>query len=113
MDCCFAVHRNLGPGLLESIYEICLEHEFKKRGLAYQRQLMLPVHYDGIELDAGLRLDFLVEDEIVLELKAVESLLPLHQAQLLTYLKLTNKHLGLLINFNTALLKQGFKRVIL
>lgn len=101
------VHRVLGPGLLESAYEECLCHELDLRGLPYERQKPLPVVYKGVHLDAGYRLDVLVENRIVLELKAVEALLPIHEAQLLTYLKLGGWQVGLLINFNVEVLKEG------
>ncbi len=110
IGCAIKVHRTLGPGLLESTYEVCLVHELKRAGLTVERQVPLPVIYDGIQLDAGYQLDVLVEDTIILELKSVESILPIHEAQLLTYLKLANKKLGLLINFNVTLLKNGIKR---
>ena len=113
VDSAFAVPRTLGPGLLESVYEVCLAHELTKRGLKIERQVMLPVVYDEIRLDAGLRLDMVVEDCLVVELKAIESLLPIHKAQLLTYLKLSGYRLGLLINFNVLLIKDGIQRVIL
>jgi GxxExxY protein len=109
----FNVHKNLGPGLLESVYEACLCHELGKRGVAFQRQLALPVVYDGVQLDAGLRLDLLVTDCLVVELKAAEKTNPLFEAQLLTYLKLTGMRLGLLINFNVPLIKDGIRRVAL
>ena len=112
IGCAIKVHRALGPGLLESTYEVCLVHELKKAGLKAERQISLPVIYDGIQLDAGYQLDILAEDTIILELKSVENLLPIHEAQLLTYLKLANKKLGLLINFNVTLLKNGIKRKI-
>jgi GxxExxY protein len=111
IEAAFRVHRQLGPGLLESVYEICLCHELSKLEVAYQRQLALPVIYDGIRIDAGLRLDLLVENCVVVELKAVEGLLPVHEAQILTYLKLSEHRLGLLINFNSARLKEGLKRI--
>ncbi len=113
VDAAFAVHMALGPGLLESVYEVCLVHELKKRGLNVERQVSLPVVYDNIHLDAGLRLDLLVENRVIVELKAVETLLPVHKAQVLTYLKLSGYRLGLLINFNTALIKQGIQRIAL
>jgi GxxExxY protein len=113
LDAAFAVHSKLGPGLLESIYEICLEYELQRRGLKVQRQVRVPVVYDEVQLDAGLTLDLLVEDLVIVELKAIEGLLPIHQAQLLTYLKLTGIRLGLLINFNVSYLKNGIKRLIL
>lgn len=100
----------MGPGLLESAYEVCLEHELRKAGLKVERQVPLPVTYDGIKLNCGYQLDLLVEGKIIIELKAIESIMPIHEAQLLTYLKLTGLKLGLLINFNVALLKNGIKR---
>ncbi len=113
MDAAFKVHRALGPGLLESVYEICLCHELAKQNVPFEKQLSLPVVYDGIRLDAGLRLDLLVADVVIVELKAVERMSPLYEAQLLTYLKLSGKRLGLLINFNAPVLKDGFKRLVL
>ena len=113
LDAAIDVHRNLGPGLLESIYEICLEKEIKYRGLEVRRQVELPVFYKGEKLDSNFRLDLIVEDKVIIELKTVEKLLPVHIAQVLTYLKLSDNRLGLLINFNEALLKDGFKRIIL
>jgi GxxExxY protein len=113
MDAAFKVHRALGPGLLESVYEICLCHELSKQDIPFARQLSLPVVYDSIRLDAGLRLDLLVADVVIVELKAVETISPLYEAQLLTYLKLSGKRLGLLINFNAPMLKDGFRRLVL
>jgi GxxExxY protein len=113
VDAVFKVHSALGPGLLESVYEICLAHELHLRGLKFERQVTSSVVYEGLKLDAGLRLDLLVEDSVVIEIKAVEILTPVHKAQLLTYLKLSNHRLGFLINFNTAVLKEGLKRIIL
>jgi GxxExxY protein len=113
VDAAYRVHRTLGPGLLESVYEVCLAHELRKRGLSIQRELVLPVLYDGIRLDAGLRLDLLVNDTVIVELKAAECLLPIHRAQVLTYLKLTNHRLALLINFNVPLIKDGIERIAL
>ena len=107
------VHRHLGPGLLESAYEECLCHELCLRGLRFKRQVDLPVCYKGILLDCGYKMDVIVEDQVVLELKALQSLLPIHDAQLLTYLKLSGKHVGLLINFNSPLLSHGIKRFVL
>ena len=106
------VHRNTGPGLLESTYEKCLEHELHLRGIQAASQVFLPVIYKGIELDAGYRIDLLVEESIILELKAVESLNRNHTAQILAYLKLSGKRLGLLINFNVPQLIQGVKRLV-
>ena len=107
------VHRHLGPGLLESAYEECLCHEFCLRRLSFQRQIDLPVEYKGLKLNCGYKIDVIVQDEVILELKAVEKLLPIHQAQLLTYLKLAQKRIGLLINFNVPLLTQGIIRRVL
>ena len=112
IDAAMSVHTELGPGLLESIYETCLCYELNKRGLKVLKQVSLPVHYDNLELDSGFRLDLLIEDDVIVELKSVETLLPIHHAQLLTYLKLSNKHVGLLINFNTVHLKDGIKRMV-
>jgi len=105
------VHRATGPGLMESVYEQCLCYELSQRGLHFQRQVELPVKYKGIKLDCGFRMDMVVEDAIVLELKTVDELLPIHSAQLLTYLKLSGKRLGLLINFNEPVLKRGLRRL--
>ena len=105
------VHRELGPGLLESAYEACLSYEFEQRRLRFKRQVPLPVIYKHMRLDCGYRLDFVVENLIILELKTVEKLLPVHEAQLLTYLKLSGIHLGLLLNFNEATLRAGVKRI--
>jgi len=113
LDAAFDVHRKLGPGLLESVYECCVCHELAKRKIAFQRQLSLPVEYDEIQIDAGLRLDIVVANEVIAEIKAVENILPVHEAQLLTYLKLTGMRLGFLINFNVPLLKNGIKRIVL
>jgi GxxExxY protein len=107
------VHRELGPGLLESAYEECFCHELHLRGLNFLRQVELPVTYKGIKLDCGYRLDVLVEDAVVVELKSIEQILPIHQAQLLTYLRLAGKKVGLLINFNVAVLKNGIVRRVL
>ncbi len=101
------VHRALGPGLLESAYEECLCRELNLRGLAFQRQVPLPVEYKGVKLDCGYRLDLVVQDAVILEQKCVEHVLPVHEAQLLTYLKLTAKHVGIIINFNVATLVRG------
>jgi GxxExxY protein len=107
------VHRVLGPGLLESAYEECLCHELRLRGVAFERQRPLPVAYKGIKFDCGYRLDLLVADAVVVEIKAVESIAPIHEAQLLTYLKLGSWKLGLLINFNVPVLKDGIRRRVL
>ena len=105
------VHRYLGPGLLESTYENCLCREFSDRDITFERQVPLPVVNKGLKLDCGYRLDFLVENEVVVELKAVTQLEKIHEAQLLTYLRLTGKKLGLLLNFNVLLMKHGIKRM--
>lgn len=112
LDCSIEVHRNLGPGLLESVYEVCLCRELSLKGIKFQRQVLLPVNYKGEKLDADYRIDILVEDEIIIELKSVEQMNPVYEAQLLTYLKLANKKLGLLINFNVPRLIDGFKRML-
>jgi GxxExxY protein len=106
------VHRTLGPGLLESAYEMALAHELTLGGLAFERQRPMPLKYKGILLDCGYRIDFVVEGKLIVEIKAVAEVLPIHQAQLLTYLKLEQKPLGLLINFNVTTLKSGIKRVV-
>ena len=112
VDSAMKVHTALGAGLLESTYEICLIHELRKRRYNVESQLALPVVYDGIKLDAGCRIDLLVENAVIVELKAVERFLPIHEAQLLSYLKLSDKRLGLLINFNVVHLKNGLRRIV-
>jgi len=107
------VHKTIGPGLLESAYEECLAYELRLRKLDFERQVALPVTYKGVRLDCGYRLDFLVEKAVVLELKAVETVEPIHEAQVLTYLKLGGWTVGLLINFNVPVLKHGIKRIVL
>ena len=107
------VHRVLGPGLLESAYEQCLCHELSLRGISFQRQVPLPVKYKGILLDCGYRIDLIVADEVILELKCVDKIIPVHEAQLLTYLKLSGKRVGLLINFNSEVLRTAIKRMVL
>jgi GxxExxY protein len=107
------VHRELGPGLLESVYESCLVYELSEANISIKTQLTLPIAYKNMTIENGLRLDVLVEDELIVELKSVETLLPVHQAQLFTYLKLTKKRLGLLINFNVTVLRNGIKRLVL
>ena len=104
------VHRELGPGLMESAYEECLCHELSLRRLSFQRQVPLPVHYKKVNLDCGYRMDLVVENTVIVELKAVETLQPVHEAQLITYLKLSTKPVGLLINFNVPVLKDGIVR---
>ena len=113
VDAAVAVHRALGPGLLESVYEACLDHELGSRGIDVRRQVRLPVEYKGVRVDAGLRLDLVVQDCVIVELKAVEDIAPVHKAQVLTYLKLTGHRLGLLINFNVPLVRDGIQRIIL
>jgi GxxExxY protein len=113
VDAAYVVHNTLGPGLLENIYEVCFCHELTKRHRSYHRQVVVPIVYDGITFDEGLRLDVLVEELIICELKAVEKMNPVFTAQLLTQLKLTGKRLGFLVNFNVPLIKYGIKRVIL
>jgi GxxExxY protein len=104
---CIEVHRQLGPGLLESAYEECLAHELSLRRMVFRRQVQIPVRYKGLRLDCAYRMDFVVEEKVVLELKAVAALLPIHEAQLLTYMRLTHRPFGLLINFHTYRLSQG------
>ena len=106
------VHRHLGPGLLESTYEACLRKELTLRGIAHQYQVPVPVEYKGLDLDCAYRLDLLVEDLVIVELKSVDRLDKIHEAQLLTYLRLTRRWLGLLINFNVVVLKNGIKRLV-
>ncbi|MEY4484254.1 MAG: hypothetical protein RL693_1706 [Verrucomicrobiota bacterium] len=108
----YTVHKTLGPGLLESVYEICLAHELQMMGHQVRRQQGLPVYYDGIKVEAGLRLDLIVDDTVIVEIKAVETMHPVFKAQLFTYLKLTGKQLGLLINFNVELIKDHIRRVV-
>jgi GxxExxY protein len=113
VDCAYKVHRAVGPGLLECIYEACFCHELTKRVIHYRRQVQVPLIYDGITLPEGLRLDVLVDELLVCELKSVESIIPLFVAQLLSQLKLTHKSLGFLINFNVPVIKEGIRRIIL
>ena len=113
IECSINVHKELGPGLLESTYEACLEYELLKKDLKVERQKELPVIYKGIEINCGYRIDLLVEDLIIVELKSIDRVEPIHIAQILTYMKLSKRQLGLLINFNVKLLKTGIKRIIL
>ena len=106
------VHRHLGPGLLESTYEECLCEELLLRGIPFHRQISLPVTYKGKKLDAGYRIDVLVNNEVVVELKAIDAILPIHEAQTLTYMRLGNWHVGLILNFNVTILKKGIKRLV-
>jgi GxxExxY protein len=108
----YAVHSHLGPGLLESVYEKCLAHALRRRGSVVQRQLVLPIDFEGLRVSSGLRLDMLVNDCVVVEIKAASVLLPVHKAQLLTYLKLSGHRVGLLINFNVPVIKNGITRVV-
>ena len=112
VDAAMKVHSALGPGLLESAYEACLKHELEKRGLKADQQVCLPVVYDGVKIDLGYRLDLLVENKIIVELKVVERLTSIHEAQLLSYLKLSGKKIGLLTNFNVVRLRDGIKRIV-
>ena len=113
VDAAYKIHSNLGPGLLETVYEACFVHELNRRGLKFERQVVLPVVYEGMRLDAGLRLDLIVENCVVVELKAVEQTQPVHAAQVLTYLKIAGKRLGLLINFNVPVIRDGIQRIAL
>lgn len=113
IGCALEVHRNLGPGLLESTYEQCLAYELKRVNIAFKIQHPLPVKYKEIKINCGYRVDLLVDDKIILELKAIDKLLPIHEAQLLTYMRLAGIPTGLLINFNVRLLKNGIKRMVL
>ena len=113
VDAAIKVHRVLGPGLLESVYESCLAHELRQRGLKVETQVQIPIEYEGLHLDGGLRLDMLVNGIAIVELKALEKLLPVHDAQLLTYLKLANRRLGFLLNFNVPVMKTGISRFVL
>jgi GxxExxY protein len=112
VDVAYHIHVKLGPGLLESVYEASLVHELKKRGLSVEAQVGVPVEWDGVNLDIGFRADVIAERKVVVELKSVEEIAPVHKKQLLTYLRLTRCHLGLLINFGAALIKGGITRVV-
>jgi GxxExxY protein len=113
VEAAYQVHKKLGPGLVEKVYEACFCHELSKQGADHQRQVVVPIDYDGISFDEGLRLDVLVGNLVICELKAVEEINPIWEAQLITYLKLTNKRLGFLINSNVPVIKKGIKRIIL
>jgi GxxExxY protein len=113
VNACFKVHTELGPGLLEKVYEVCVAHELRKAGLAVARQIDIPIQYDGLTFEEGLRLDLLVENKVIVEIKAVDQVNPVWQAQVLSHLKLTRLRLGYLINFNAPLIKDGIKRFIL
>lgn len=110
--CALKVHTELGPGLLESAYEACLAHELRKNSLKIETQVALPVVYDGIKIDLGYRLDLVVEDQLVIEIKAIENVLPVHKAHLLSYLRLSKRKLGLLINFHVTHLREGISRIV-
>ena len=112
VDAAMKVHTALGPGLMENAYEACLMYELGKRNLKVKAQVSLPIYYENIKIDAGYKLDLLIENAVIVELKAVKSILPIHEAQLLSYLKLSGKRLGLLINFNVVHLKNGIKRMV-
>jgi GxxExxY protein len=113
IGCAIEVHKNLGPGLLESTYEQCLAYELKRSIIPFKLQHPLPVEYKGVKLDCGYRIDMLVDDKVIVELKSVDSILPIHQAQLLTYMKLSSIKIGLLMNFNVKYMKTGIKRMVL
>jgi GxxExxY protein len=113
VDATYKIHKHFGPGLLENAYEACLVRELLKRDLKVERQVEVPLMYEGEKVEVGFRIDLLVQDCLIVELKATESLLPIHEAQIITYLKITNRRLGLLINFNVPLIKNGIKRVVL
>ena len=110
VDCAYKVHKSLGPGLLEKVYEICFCHELNKKGILFQRQIDIPIIYDGIKFEEGLRLDVLVDDLVICELKAKDELNPVWKAQIISHLKITGKNLGYLINFNVSLIKEGISR---
>ncbi len=113
VDAAIEVHRSLGPGLLESVYETCLVQELMNRGLAVERQVPVPLCYKDVNLEVGFRIDVLVEKYLIVELKAIDKILPIHEAQVLTYLKLTGNRVGLILNFNVILMKHGIQRIIL
>lgn len=112
VDCCYRIHRGLGPGLLESTYEEILAYEVKKLGLVCIRQPAIPIMWDGIEFKKSYRADIIIEDLVIIEIKSVETVAPVHYKQLLTYLRLTDLKLGLMVNFNSSLIKNGIKRVV-
>ena len=112
LDAAFKIHRTLGPGLLESVYQATLDFELQKRGLPVLQQVGLPVYYETIKLELGFRIDLIVADKVIVEIKSVEALAPVHKKQLLTYLRLMNLRLGLLLNFNVELMKDGIQRVV-
>jgi len=112
VDACFKVHTTLGPGLLESVYESVLFYELEKRGLSVNKQQVIPISYDGTQFEEGFRADLIVEDKVIIELKSIERVMPVHKKQLLTYLRLSDRKLGLLVNFGENLIKNGVSRVI-
>jgi GxxExxY protein len=113
IGCAIEVHRQLGPGLLESVYEKCLAYELKQAGLVFEKQIELPVHYKEVQIDCGFRVDLFIEKALIVEIKAVEALIPVHEAQILTYMRLMGAKTGLLINFHVRLLKDGIRRFVL
>jgi GxxExxY protein len=112
VDAAYLVHTHLGPGLLESVYQAVLTHELRRRGLQVETEVPVPVQYDGIQMEVGFRADLVINDKIIVELKSVEQIAPVHKKQLLTYLRLADKRLGLLLNFGAALIKDGIARVV-
>ena len=112
VDCAFQVHTKLGPGLFESVYEVVLAHELRQRGLSVERQVPIPIVYDNLKFDEGFYADLIVENMVIIELKSIENVLPVHKKQLLTYLRLADKRLGLLVNFGSELIKNGISRVV-
>ena len=113
IGCAIEVHRHLGPGLLEAVYEDCLCHELAQGGFAFQRQVELPVIYKGVQLQSAYRLDLLIEARLIVEIKAIDRIMPIHEAQLLTYLRISGHRTGLILNFNHAVLKDGIRRMVL
>jgi len=113
IGCAIEVHRHLGPGLLESAYEQCLSYELQQSGIPFQTQIALPIEYKQVKLDSAYRIDMLVDNQLIVELKTVETLLKVHNAQLLSYMKLAKIHVGILINFNVDILRKGIKRLVL
>jgi GxxExxY protein len=112
VDAAFQIHKRLGPGLLETVYEVVLAHVLSRRGLKVERQVPMAIVFDGIKFDEGFRADLIVEDKVIIELKSVEKVIPVHKKQLLTYLRLTDKRLGLLINFGSELIRDGISRIV-
>jgi len=112
VDAAFQIHKGMGPGLLESVYEVVLAHVLKRRGLKVERQVAVAIVFDGIKFDEGFRADLIVEDKVIVELKSVENVIPVHKKQLLTYLRLADKRLGLLINFGSELIRDGISRIV-